>query len=371
MLPSLALAAALLAATAPARPLCDDATPFELFAFDTQNGEAIFAFPSIGKLRLFTLDAGSETARLLPADPRDGGIGDRSAGSVGPGAPFALHPCGEGCLRAERWDGSQWLAFGEPLANAAGGTFASTYDRGGRPWVIAFQPMSTPGWVSARAAVFQAGRWQDRGVLSVRSLPTLGAAPASWRDDAVIAGTGLFSLAETPATWIAGLPSLSAGKEGQVLPLDATGAVFLAGDGAVYWSDDGGQRWSGSRWRPWGVDKVELWNYGADYSLDIPLGALAAGSLLPVAWFDRRPNRAGEIVLAELSRSGVWSPRARLPLAVEADTGAILELTHLLRSANGEWMLLSDCHAVGASGGFALRVARAGDVTPPRFVPIR
>lgn len=367
--PALLLLAAVLAApvtaAAPPSPLCDGVAPLALLGMDTTTGRMLFTLSAAGDLHLVEVDVDGDEAALHPLPPGPPPF----AGSVGPGPVLALERCGESCVQPRRWEGGEWNPLGAALPLSRRANFYTTYDRSGAPWVLAHRQAGEEGWVEARAFRFTGGRWQDRGRLAVTSVTTQGAAPAQERQDGVVSGTGLFTAAEAPVSWVAGLPALPAEKRGQVLPLGAEGAVYLAADGGIYLSADGGRSWRGTRWRPWGVERTAIWTFGADYSLDTPLGNLDRP--LPVAWFDRRHREAQQLILTTLTPDGAWELRAELPGEILADTGDRLEIIHFLRTAGGTWVLLSDCFAAGSTSGLARRTYSPAGPSPPRFVVVR
>jgi hypothetical protein len=357
----LALALGLPAA---AEPQCDASTLLTLVGMDTAASRLLFAVSGDGEGRLLELTPDGEAATAWPA-----AAGRHFAGSVGPGPLFALRRCGDGCRRAERWEGGAWQPLGEALSVDEAANLYATWDGGGRPWIVAHYPVaSAERWLTAEAFTLEGERWLSRGRLRVTAVPPLGVLPAPWADDAVISGTGLFSAGGEPTTWLGGLPAVPLTKEGPAWPLSETAAAYVAADGQVYVSDDAGASWRASRWRPWGVSRHEVWTYGRDYSLDLPLGAF--GRVLPVSWFDRRPRHEPLIFLAELAPDGDWTLRSEVPPTVLADTGERLELAHFLRTAAGDWLMLSDCFTVDGTAGLALRVHSLAGLAPARFLPV-
>lgn len=366
--PLVALLLALVAGAAPAsaaEPLCRGVASLALLAMDTAAGRALLTLSASDGLRLVEVEALDDVARLHPLPPGP----PRFAGSNGPGPLLALGRCGASCIQVERWDDGAWRPEGEPLEVPSSLNFYTTYDRSGRPWVVAHTPAGEAGWVEARAFRLAGSRWQERGRLTVTGVTTQGAMSAAWRRDGVVTGTGLFTADAAPSYWVAGLPALPAEKRGQVVPLGNGGAAYLAADGAVYTSGDGGRTWRGSRWRPWGVERTQIWSFGADYSLDVPLGAL--DDPLPIFWFDRRERDATRVILTTVGAGGDWNLRAELPAEIVADTGERLEIVHFLRTAGGIWMLLSDCFAAGSTTGLARRTYTAAGLGPPRFVVLQ
>ncbi len=358
----------------PPAPLCAEPTALALLGLDTEAGVLLFDLATgrdssqievtLGRSLPTAAGAGqADTARGFPA-AKSGG---RFAGSVGPGPIFALRRCGESCVAAERWQDGRWGALGSSLTIPATANLYSTYDRAGQPWVVAHLA-GRDRWLDAQAWRFEGGGWKPKGKLAVHGPTALGVSPASWQRDAVVSGSGLFAAAEPPVTWTAGFPTLPAEKQGQVVPNGATGALYMAADGALYWSADRGATWRGTRFKPWGTERTEIWSYGADYSVDLPLGT--HGEPLPLAWFDRRGGRAGRIFVTELEPGGEWRLKGELPAAVETNLEP-LELVHLLRKDAGEWVLLSDCFRSGGHPALALRTWSPAGLGATRVVEIR
>lgn len=359
------------ALAAPA-PLCATPSPLALLGLDTEQGLVLFDLATAeGAVRPLQVALGDGTAPGADADEARAfaaeRAGKRFAGSVGPGPIFVLSRCGESCVAAERWQDGRWSPLGKHLEIPGQANLYATYDRAGRPWIVAHQP-GAERWLEARAWRFEDSAWVAKGRLAVRGPTALGVSPASWQRDAVITGSGLFSATESPATWTKGFPTLPPEKEGQVVPNGASGAVYMAADGAVYWSPDRGTSWRGSRFKPWGTERTEIWSYGADYSLDLPLGT--HGEPLPLAWFDHRGGRAGRIFLTELEPGGDWKLRGELAADL-ATTAEPLELVHLLRKDAGLWVLLSDCFRSGGKPSLALRTWSPAGLGEARVVEVR
>ncbi len=362
-------APALVAASALAAPAaCGDGATASLLAMDTASGAALFA-----------LGAASGPAQLLSFQPEEPSspatlslvedTGRHFAGSIGPGPMFALRRCGAGCVSAEAWEGGFWQPLASPLGLADEANLYTTRDRGGAAWIVAHRPAAAVGWITAQAFNLVAGEWRGRGSLNVRAIPTQGLLPDPVSNEAVITGTGRFSRSQAPNTWSSGIPTLPAGKHGQLLPFGGTAAAYLAADGAIYFSADLGATWKGLRFKPWGVEPTEIWNYGLDYSADLPLGAW--GDALPLAWFDRRPGRDARIFLTELSTTADWQLLSELAPEVETGAGKREELVHLLRTAGGTWALLTDCYLDEAGGPtVALRSGTPGALGPLRFLRV-
>lgn len=360
--PFLALALVLVAAMAEAAPRCEGGAPLALLGFDTARGEILFVLVGTsGGEALVTLRLDPLRARAIPL----AGMEPRFAGSSGPGPIFALRRCGETCVLAERFRDGAWEIFGPTLRIAEQANVSTTYDREGAAWIITHEP-GPSGWLTARAFRLESGTWRERGSLSITSPNALGVAPAAGQPDAVLSGTGLFSANAAPKTWIEGLPALPPGKGGSLVPIDANGVAFLASDGAIYLSPDRGATWKGTRYKPWGTERTELWAYGSDYALDLPLGTL--GPPLPLAWFDRRGGREGRIYLTALAPNGEWSLTGELAAEVEADSGETTELIHLLHKDGGAWVLISDCIEVRGVPGVAVRTYTPAGPTAPAFV---
>lgn len=363
------------AAPASQASLCAEPTPLALLGLDTEAGLLLFDLPVAGgRTRQIEVAlgraaagepgaAGPDAARSFRAAP----AAAHYAGSVGPGPIFALARCGDGCLAAERWQGGRWEPLGSPLEIPGSANLYATYDRSGRPWIVAHLP-GPERWIEARAWRFEDGAWKPKGELAVHGPTALGVAPASWQRDAVVSGSGLFSAGAPPVTWAAGLPTLPPEKHGQIVPNGETGAVYMAADGALYWSADRGAAWRGTRFKPWGVERTEIWAYGVDYSVDLPLGT--HGEPLPLAWFDRRGGRSGKVFLTELEPGGEWRLRGEVPADLQT-TAEPLELVHLLRKDAGEWVLLSDCFRSGGKPAVALRTWSPAGLGEARVLGIR
>jgi len=344
---------------------CGDETPLSLLAFDTASGRMLFSLLGAeGEVGLLEIAPGTEAASLF-TQPRGQ---NHFAGSVGPGPLFALRRCGKSCVAVETFHEGGWSPMGAPLNAPDGANLYATYDRLGQPWVLAHRPSQDPDWVEAQAFRFDGDRWREAGSLPVHSLTSLGTAPAPQRDEAVISGSGLFVAGEEPRRWLEGVPALPEVRSGQAISLDGEAVIYLAPQGGLYLSPDRGKTWRRSRWTPWGVTRSDVWTYGKDYSLDLPLGTL--GSPLPVAWFDRRTGEKSRIFLTELEPDGRWQLRAELDSEVEGPNGQPRELFHLLRTAGGTWLLLTDCITGGGPPHIVVRTVTLAGVAPVRTLPV-
>jgi hypothetical protein len=333
---------------------------------DTAAGRVLLSLPDFA--------AGGSRLVELAADERSAGVfagvavGERFAGSIGPGPVFALSGCGEGCVQALRWQDGRWRELGGPLQVPATATFHTTYDRAGAAWIAVHALGSERGMTEVTAYRFQAGAWRSAGRLTVHAVGTPAVAPAPWRKDAIVSGSGQFAVGESPSFWVAGLPPGDAVNEGNLVALTATAAAFLAKDGDLLYSLDRGRTWIADRWRPWGVEKMRIWTFGADYGLDLPQGSVAGA--LPVLWFDNRATRRAALHLTELSEAGEWKRIAESDPQIELANGKLLEITTFLHTSAGRWLLLSDCHREQGRPGFLLRTAPPLGLSPARFVPI-
>lgn len=345
-------------------PVCDASTALTLVGLDTRSGTMLLSFLSGGEIWYLEAAAGSETAALLPGRP----AGGRFSGSIGPGPVFTLVSCGDGCLGAEVWQGGNWQSEGGSLPVAASANTYTTYDGAGRPWVVVHSPAGGGGRVAARGFRLVGESWEDRGSLRVEATGSPGAAPAPFREDAVVTGTGLLGAEGRPEPWLTGLPALPGGRSGHVVPVGERGAFMIGDAGGLYLSSDGGATWRQLRWKPWGITAGDPWSYPEDFGLEIPQGSLAAP--LPLAWFDRRPGREAGIVLSELSAAGDFTLLAALPPVVDPGFGEPLEITHLLRTEGGTWVLVAGCGLRDGASVLVLRTASPGGLSPPRLLPI-
>ena len=387
LLAAVLLAAVLLAIPAPARAqapeaseasgvgaVCGPDTPLSLLAFDTRSGRALFTLLTRdGRAALLELASGAEAAYLELEE--EGAV--HFAGSVGPGEPFALRRCGDGCVTAERWEAGRWIPMGGRLTVTEPANLYTTRDRDGRPWIVVHEPLEEP-WFQAAAYYEEGGRWHSAGSHPVHSPASMGAAPAPGRGDGVVTGSGLFTAGGAPSTWLAGLPVLPEKRTGQAMPVDTDGVIYIDDDGHLFFSPDRGATWRRSRWAPWGATKTDIWTYGTDYSLDIPLGSVA--SPLPVAWFDHRRPGENRLYLSELRMDGEWTLRSELSTLLEGVPGGPLELFHLLHTDGGTWLLATDCAPdpspspsaqADAGARVYVREVALGGLLPPRAVPVR
>ncbi len=344
---------------------CDAAGGLGLLGFDTASGRVLLvpSSPGPGALGVIEIDLTKRQARAL-------GLRDAQplfSGSAGPGPIVALSRSGEGHVQAQVWKGATFEPLGDPLAVPPTATLFTTYDRGGSPWIVTHRA-ATGRWSEASAYRWEKGQWQSKGRHLVQGALAWGVLPAAVPSDAVITGSGLFSANQPAITWIRGFPTLPAGKEGEVAPVGASGAAYFAADGAVYTSPDLGNSWQGSRFRPWGRERSEIWSYGSDYSLDVPLGTL--GEPLPLAWFDRRGERDGRIFLTEVSAAGEWKVRGDLSTEVSVEGGEPVELVHLLHKDGGTWILLSDCFELAGRPTVAWVVSSLAGPEPPVFLAL-
>jgi hypothetical protein len=346
--------------------LCAEPTPLSLLSMDTAAGRILLSLPdaAAGGSRPVELTADEGSATLFPAVA----VGERFAGSIGPGPRFALSGCGEGCVQALRWQDGRWRPLGAPLRVPPTAIFHTTYDRAGGAWITVHGLAGERGLTDVTAYRFQDGRWTPAGRLTVHAVGTPAAAPAPWRDDAIVSGSGQFAVGQAPAYWAGGLPPGEGVNEGNLVALTQTAATFLGRDGDLLYSVDRGKSWIVDRWRPWGVEKTQIWSYGSDYGVDLPQGSVAGA--LPVLWFDQRSTRRHALHLTELTDGGHWRLIAESDPRLEASFDEPLEITTFLHTAAGRWLLLSDCHRQGGRAGFLLRTAPPLGLSPARFVPI-
>lgn len=380
----LVLLAALAAMTAGAAgaasgpKVCDSASALTLVGIDTGSGRTLWSLPARAGATdgsrttgwLVELTAGDATARLWPdrKNPGDQATGGRFGGSVGPGPIVAASPCGASCIQPVAWRAGTWRPLGEPLTLPAAATVSTTYDEGGRPWIVVHGQGDAEGWARAWAFRFDGTDWVSRGTLAVTGAGSPPALPAPGRKDAVISGTGLFSAAGKPVQWVKGLPSVPAERRGEVVPLGGDAAAYLAGDGAVYLSADRGATWRRSTWAPWGRGTTGIWRQGSDYTVDVPVGDRRGA--LRMAWFDRRDPAAETMILSRLSPTGHGEVLAQGPAALSTKSGELLPVSHVVAPTATTWILLSGCAATAEGSGLVLRTLDAKGLTAPRLVPI-
>ena len=177
---------------------------------------------------------------------------------------------------------------------------------------------------------------------SPAALPAAGAG--------VLTGSGRFLAGLRASSWVVGLPGLPARQRGQLVPLPGDEAAYLARDGRLYLSTDGGAGWTANRWLPWGGDAAEP-PTEVGWSVDLPVTDHTAS--LAVAWFDHRGPGPPEIYLSERPPGGPWRVVSRLSASERVGQDEI-GYSHLLRLANGRWLLLAGCEVTDL--GCALRL---------------
>ncbi|MFQ5349668.1 MAG: hypothetical protein ACE5EG_04395, partial [Thermoanaerobaculia bacterium] len=316
------------------RQVCDAYSALTLIGVDTADGVALFAMSSrqdeipgwIVELR-----AMDGVARLYP-DWRER---RRLGGSVGPGAVLVFGRCGSGCLQLMSWGEGGWQEIGEPLAAASSATAYPTRDGDGVPWVVLHRPTDESGVVLAEAYRLSGGEWSPQGKLPVTAVGSPAAAPAAGAG--VLTGSGRFVEGLAPSSWVTGLPGLPARERGQLVPLPADEVAYLARDGRLYLSLDRGAGWTANQWLPWGGDG-SLSAAEPTWSVDLP--ATDRQAPLSVAFFDNRGPELPELYLAERPTGGPWRVVSRLPASERIEREEI-GYSHLLRLANGRWLLLA------------------------------
>ncbi len=366
-----AIVATLFGSALPAEAqLCSEPTSMTVLALDTAGGKVLLSLAdfadqgSSSGSYLVEFDTNAKSARRYPGFT----VGERFAGSIGPGPILALSRCGEGCVQAQRWSDGLWEPIASPLRTPAAANLHLTYDRSGTAWITVHQLTGERGLTDISAYRLTAGEWRPEGRLIVHSSGTPPVAPAPWQRDGIVAGSGLFSAGRPASLWVRGLPPIDKPNRGSLIALTETTAAFVAENGALLYSDDLGSSWVVDKWRPWGVERTPLWSYGSDYSIDLPLGSLTGP--LPVVWFDQRPTRIPELHLTELSAGGHWKRLAESVPEVQGPAGEPLEVVTFLHTAAGRWLLFSDCHRNGANPGFLLRSCPPTGLSAPRFIPI-
>lgn len=329
------------------RRVCDAYTPLTLIGVDTKAGSALFAMPS-GQPEIpgwiVELEALAGVARLYP-DWREQ---RRFGGSIAPGPVLVLGRCGSDCLQLSSWREGAWREVGEPLTAASSATAYPARDGDGVPWVVLHRPTDEPGVVLAEAYRLTGGQWTAQGRLPVAAVgsPAVTAAAGA----GVLSGSGRF-LAGLPAdSWVAGLPGLPASERGQLVPLEGEEIAYLARDGRLYLSPDGGARWLQNAWRPPAGTPADA-SREPVWSVDLPVTDRRAP--LSAAWFDDRGAELSELLLSERPAGGPWQVVARLPASERIGPDEV-GYSHLLRLANGRWLLLAGCEVT--ERGCALRL---------------
>ena len=348
--------------------VCDRESTLTVFALDTASGLALLTAPPAraGEPAWWIeLPVAGERATVRPA-------GDERpfAGSIGPGAPFAVRRCGDGCLQPVRWEAGGWRPLGGTLGGD-GGTVHATYDRSGTPWLVLHRAAGEA--VEARAfRLGTEGRWLHRGARTALGAGSVAAVPDPSSSKGVLSGSVRFTAAEPPASWISGLPALPPERRGELLPGGVAGgavaAVYLDAGGRFYLSEDGGASWRRSDWAPWGQTRAQLWQPGRDYTVDLPLGDRRPP--LAVAWFDRRDRAAERLHLTAWNPLRGWTETAALPPAATTLDGVDLTWDHLLRPSRDSWLLLAGCVHTAAGPGLAVRTAGPEGLAKPRFIPL-
>lgn len=341
---------------------CEESGGLALIGFDTAAGRLLLASSNQAGF-LLEIEVERRLARRV-AIKNDGGF---FAGSAATGPIVALRRCGEACIEAHQWIGDHFEPLGTRLDLPSTANLFTTRDRSGAPWLVTHRP--GPGrWLEAAAYRLEGESWKPQGRLSVQAALASAVLPAPGHPNAVISGTGLFAAGRAPKTWVQGFPALPPDKEGEVAPLGPAGAAYFSSDGAVYSSPDAGASWQGSRFRPWGREPSEIWTYGTDYSVDLPLGTL--GVPLPLAWFDRRGGRSGRIFLTELAATGGWKVTGELPADLDVGGTEPVEWVHLLHRDGGTWLLLSDCFNYQGQATLALLVSTLAGPEAPVFLTV-
>lgn len=342
-----ALAGGAVAADLDLREVCDPYTALTLIGFDTAEGVALFAMPSRQEEIpgwIVELRAMDGVARLYP-DWRDQ---RRFGGSVGPGPVLVLGRCGSDCLQVMSWRDGAWHEVAEPLAAASSAIAYPTRDGDGAPWVVLHRPTDEAGVVVAEAYRLIGGRWVPQGSLPVAAVGSPAVRPAE--NGGVRTGSGEFLAELPPSSWVAGLPGLPARDRGQLVPLPAGEVAYLARDARLYLSPDGGAGWAINQWLPWGGD-ASAPAAQPTWSVDLPVTDHAAP--LSVAWFDNRGSGVSVLHLSERPAGGPWRVVASLS-ASERIGEEEIGYSHLLRLANGRWLLLAGCEVIDR--GCALRM---------------
>ncbi|HEX2252134.1 MAG TPA: hypothetical protein VHQ65_02575 [Thermoanaerobaculia bacterium] len=390
-----ALALALLLALASAPPaaaadfVCDESTSMAVLGLDTASGTMLLRASGgptggagwlIAATPLAATEASgaaaglewTESAEYFP-EPATAAYG----GSLGPGPVFALARCGDGCLQAVRWEAGAWRPLGDPLAVPSTATVHTTYDGGGRPWVVLQRAQRArgaagqggPPRVEATALRLEGRDWLAAGSMDVVASGAAEAVPATGRDDAIVSGTGIFAAGEAPRAWVSSLPKLPPERRGVVVPVDGGGAAYVTGDGGLFLSGDGGASWASTRWTPWGRTPTRIWTPGRDFTVDLPTGDRRGP--LHLVWFDRRKSGDERILLTE------WSPRRdwRLLSGVAAKISTLNEVSldyqEVLVLRPGVWVLLSGCINTVNGPGLVLRTYGPAGLSAPRFLPLR
>lgn len=366
-----------LAAVAAGTPLpelaCSGDSTLTHFGLDTAAGRALFAVPAARRGEpdwWLEWDGAAGEATYSAAE------GARPfAGSIGPGAVFAVRRCGPGCLQPVRWEEGGWRPLGESLAGD-GGTVHTTWESGGTPWVVLHRAVSDGGGGDAvEAAAWRlgdGGRWEHRGTLRALGTGTVGAVPDPSSAGGVLSGSARFHASEPARHWVLGLPALPPERSGELLPGGVAGgeaaALYLDAGGRFYQSEDGGKTWRRSEWMPWGETRARLWQPGRDFSIDLPVGDRRPP--FAAAWFDRRDPAAERLHLAEWLPGRGWAETAALAPRMTTLDGEILAFDHLLRPDQESWLLLAGCVHTAAGPGLALRTAGPDGLSKPRFVPL-
>ncbi len=365
----MALAVVALIAAVPAagqqldlREVCGPYTPLTLIGLDTAASTALFAMAATDAHAGAGIQGWMVELRVADAQVQlypDWKKQPRLGGSVGPGPVLTAASCGAGCLQLQAWQGGGWQRLGPPLTVPTDATAFTARDGGGDPWVVAHQPTAYPGQPRATAWRLAGGRWSERGSRVVAGVGAPAARPQPGTTDAVVTGSGRFRRAAEADSWVAGLPGVPAEERGQLVPLAGGEVAYLSRAGSVYLSSDGGTTWRRSRWTPWSGMSAGP----PPTAVDLPTAA--AGLPLSLAWFDR--SEPQKLFLSQHAAGG-WRLHAALP-ALEPVGAETVGFSHLLRLADGRWLLVAGCEVtprgcalrtvlVGADGATERRVLR-------------
>ena len=329
------------------RQICNAYSALTLIGADTVDGVALFAMASRQEEIpgwIVELRAMDGLARLYP-DYRER---RRFGGSVAPGPVLVFGRCGSDCLQLMSWRDGGWQEIGKPLAAASSATAYPTRDGDGVPWVVLHRPTDESGVVLAEAFRLTDDEWIAQGRMPVAAVGSPAAAPAIGAG--VLTGSGQFLAGLKPSSWVTGLPGLPTRERGQLVPLRGDDVAYLARDGRLYLSPDGGANWTANRWLPWGGD-ASLASGEPTWSIDLPVTDPDAP--LSVAWFDNSGPELPELYLSERTADGSWQVISRLPASERLEEEEV-GYSHLLRLANGRWLLLAGCEVTDL--GCALRM---------------
>ena len=346
------------------RQICDAYTALTLIGVDTAESVALFAMPSKQEeipAWIVELRAMDGVARLHP----DWRVRRRFGGSIAPGPVLVFGRCGSDCLQVMSWRDGGWHEVGEPLAAASSATAYPTRDGDGVPWVVLHRPTDESGVVLAEAYRLTGAQWSAQGRLPVAAVGSPAAAPAAGA--AVLSGSGRFLAGLKPSSWVVGLPGLSAQERGQLVALPADEVAYLARDGRLYLSPDGGAGWTANQWLPWGGN-ASATSAEPTWSIDLPVTDREAP--LSVAWFDNRGPELPELYLSERPAGGPWRVISQLP-ASELLGQDEIGYSHLLRLANGRWLLLAGCEVTERGCSLRMRTVERDGSTLVLSVRLR